>query len=188
MDSFRLAVSAVRTVADGGGRGGLGRGRRNAAAGLDAQLFQFFHDLAFAFQEQLGLLRVKIAHERDEFAHVGLFLVADVRQDGLRDRVVGGQVVRFVQVDGFKLAGEVQAERLHEFLVGHLAIDVAGERIGKAGHGVPLFNVPSLAAVGVVARSAAMKKRRFPCVSVPYDTPLINVLSGGNQFIENDSQ
>lgn len=45
----------------------------------------------------------------------------------LRDRVVGGQVVRFVQVDGFKLAGDVQAERLHEFLVGHLAIDVAGE-------------------------------------------------------------
>ena len=188
MDSFRLAVSAVRTGLRRWGRGGLGRGRRNAAAGLDAQLFQFFHDLAFAFQEQLGLLRVKIAHERDEFAHVGLFLVADVRQDGLRDRVVGGQVVRFVQVDGFKLAGDVQAERLHEFLVGHLAIDVAGERIGKAGHGVPLFQraVPCGRRRGCAI--GRMKKRRFPCVSVPYDTPLINVLSGGNQFIENDSQ
>ena len=87
----------------------------------------------------LGLFRIQVAHERDQLAHVGLFLVADVRQDGLRNRVVGGQVVRFVQVDGLKLAGDVQAKGLHEFLVRHLAIDVAGKRVGKTGHDVPLF-------------------------------------------------
>ena len=35
---FVLRSRRLGQVADGGGRGGLGRGRRNAAAGLDAQL------------------------------------------------------------------------------------------------------------------------------------------------------
>ena len=152
----------------GGGRAPRAgrRGRRGAfAVGLEAQRGQILLHFAFAFQEELRLRGVEVAHQRDELAHVGLLLVADVGQHGLGGRVVGCLIVGVVQEDGFKLARDVDAERLHEFGVRHLAVNVACKRIGETGHTIPLFRVRG--ADGIGGGSGLLSAR--------YDTPFIMV-------------
>ena len=161
----RRKAVAFGKGADGGGGSGL-RGRRgDFAVGLDAQLGQLLLHFAFAFQEELRLRGVEVAHQRDELAHVGLLLVADVGQHGLGGRVVGCLIVGVVQEDGFKLARDVDTERLHELGVRHLAVDVACKRIGETGHTIPLFHVRRAAVIG--GGSGLLSAR--------YDTPIIRI-------------
>ena len=115
-----------------------------------------------------------MAHQRDELAHVGLLLVADVGEHGLRGRVVGGQVVGLVQVDGLELAGDVKAQRLHELGVGHLAVDVAGERVGETGHGSLSFYVPPGGAARIVVIEARDAGGGSSDLSARYHTPFVN--------------
>ena len=128
------------------------------------EIFVYLH-FAFAFQEELRLRGVEVAHQRDELAHVGLLLVADVGQHGLGGRVVGCLIVGVVQEDGFKLARDVDTERLHELGVRHLAVDVACKRIGETGHTIPLFHVRRAAVIG--GGSGLLSAR--------YDTPIIRI-------------